>query len=161
MFRVTSVERERAAESGTVAGTMSALVRRITVGLAVLAAAVPAGASASAPMMGGLSGTWSGSIGGASSSSVKPLHIVITINAAQTGGSWEISPSCRGPLTLQSISNGYHHYLRHLAHGSTCAGGDVDCVMRSGANVYDSVTSHLGGAYDVSGTLRPVRMKKR
>ena len=38
--------------------------------------------------------------------------------------------------------------------GATCAGGDVDCLERVGANLYDAVTSHLGGAYDLSGALR-------
>ena len=66
----------------------------------------------------------------------------------------EISATCRGPLTLDSISGGYHHYLRKLARGATCAGGDIDCLKRAGANLYDSVTSHLGGEYDSAGTLR-------
>jgi hypothetical protein len=79
------------------------------------------------------------------------------VTANETGGSWELSATCHGPLTLDSISNGYHHHLRKLARGSTCTGGDVDCLKRVGANVCDAVTSHLGGAYDSSGTLRRVR----
>jgi len=82
--------------------------------------------------------------------------MVIAVNAHETGGSRRVSAACQGPLTLQSISNGYHHYLRRLARGATCAGGDVDCLKRAGAKLYDAVTSHLGGAWDSSGTLRRV-----
>jgi hypothetical protein len=97
-----------------------------------------------------LTGTWSGVISGHSSGN----RIVIVVNARETGGSWRLSATCHGPLTLSSISSGYHHYLRKLAPGATCAGGDVDCLKPAGANVYDAVTSRLGSAHDVSGTLR-------
>ena len=80
---------------------------------------------------------------------------MIVVNARETGGSWRLGATCHGPLTLNSISNGYHHYLRKLAPGAACAGGDVDCLKRVGANLYDAVTSHLGNADDLSGTLRP------
>ena len=113
-------------------------------------------ALARTPRPGPLSGTWSGYITG---SGAARKHITISINAAETGGSWRISATCAGPLRLDSISSGYHHYLRKLARGSTCAGGDIDCLKRAGANIYDSVTSHLGGAWDVSGTLRRVRSR--
>ncbi|HTP21978.1 MAG TPA: hypothetical protein VMJ65_20395 [Solirubrobacteraceae bacterium] len=105
---------------------------------------------------GPLTGTWSGLIAG---SGVPHQHILISVNAKQNGGSWKLSNTCRGPLTLDSISGGYHHYLRKLARGSTCAGGDIDCLKRVGSNVYDSVTSHKGGEYDEGGTLRRVRTK--
>jgi hypothetical protein len=118
------------------------------------AAAVPGEAR---PAHGGrLTGTWSGYIAG---SGVKRQHILIVVNARQTGGSWRISSTCQGPLTLDSISGGYHHYRRKLARGSTCHGGDIDCLKRVGANVYDAVTSHRGGEYNVTGTLRRVRAK--
>jgi len=103
-----------------------------------------------------LTGTWTGELTGQPSSGVRGDRIVIAVNAAETGGSWKLSATCRGPLTLDSISNGYHHYLRRLAPGATCRAGDVDCIKPMGANLYDSVTSHLGGAYDLSGTLRRV-----
>jgi hypothetical protein len=112
------------------------------------AAAIPA--TASAPHRGPLTGSWSGYIAGQSG---KRQHIVIVINARESGGSWKLSNACQGPLTLDSISSGYHHYLQRLAHGAICAGGDIDCLKRAGANLYDSVTSHLGGAWDSSGTL--------
>jgi hypothetical protein len=51
----------------------------------------------------------------------------------------------------------YHHFRRHVARGANCAGGDVDCLKRAGAALYDAVTSHLGGAWDTSGTLKRVR----
>jgi len=102
-----------------------------------------------------LTGTWSGVISGQSSNGNRGGgRIVIVVNAGETGGSWRLSATCHGPLTLQSISNGYHHYVRKLAPGATCAGGDVDCLKRAGANLYDAVTSHLGSAHDLSGTLR-------
>ena len=82
------------------------------------------------------------------------MRIRIVVNAAETAGSWRISATCRGPLTLDSISGGYHHYLRKLARGSRGAGGDIDCLKRAGAGLYDAVTSHLGGEYDSAGTLR-------
>jgi hypothetical protein len=105
---------------------------------------------------GPLSGTWSGVIAGQPGSHVPRQHIRITVNARETGGSWKLSATCQGPLTLDSVSNGYHHYLRKLAPGSECSGGDIDCLKRVGANVYDSVTSHRGGEYDQTGTLRRV-----
>jgi hypothetical protein len=136
---------------------MLAWIRRlIPLALAALLA-LPASAAFGKPSHGGpLTGTWSGYIAGTPGSGVKREHIRIVVNARQTGGSWEISPTCHGPLTLDSISNGYHHYLRKLARGATCAGGDIDCLKRAGADVYDAVTSHRGGAYDSSGTLRRV-----
>jgi hypothetical protein len=105
---------------------------------------------------GQLTGTWSGYIAGTPGSGVKRQHIRVVVNARETGGSWRISATCYGPLTLESISNGYHHYLRKSARGATCASGDVDCLKRAGANVYDAVTSRRGGEYDSSGTLRRV-----
>ena len=133
---------------------MIARVRRLvpiaTAGTcAVIAAAAFAHTSAGGP----LTGTWSGDIAG---NGVARQHIVIVVNARQSGGSWRLSATCHGPLTLDSISNGYHHYLRRRGKGVTCATGDIDCLKRVGANVYDAVTSHRGGAYDVSGTLRRV-----
>lgn len=100
-----------------------------------------------------LTGTWAGEITGRPGSGVRGARIVIVVNAGETGGSWKVSATCQGPLTLDGVSNGYHHYLRKLSGGATCAGGDVDCLERVGANLYDAVTSHLGGAYDLSGTL--------
>lgn len=131
------------------------LWRRLAPLALIACIAMPVGVtSASMMKRGALSGTWSGWLAAVPAKGIRRLHITITVNSAQTGGSWKISNVCQGPLTLQSISSGYHHYLRHLAHGSSCAGGDIDCLMRMGANMYDSVTSHLGGAYDTSGTLR-------
>jgi hypothetical protein len=128
-------------------------MRRLVV--LVVAAAICAGAASSAPAGTAtgepLAGTWTGMIAGHPG-----YRMLVVVNAHETGGSWRISATCRGPLTLQSISNGYHHYLRRLAPGATCAGGDVDCLKRDGANLYDAVTSHRGGAWDTSGTLRRV-----
>jgi hypothetical protein len=102
-----------------------------------------------------LTGTWSGYLTGGGSRQ----RIVIVVNARETGGSWKLSASCYGPLKLDSISNGYHHYLRKRGRGATCAGGDIDCLRRVGANVYDAVTPRSGVAWGSSGTLRRVRRK--
>lgn len=100
---------------------------------------------------GSLAGTWTGLLTGSSQSARE--HIVIVVNAAENAGTWKLSTTCHGRLTLESVSSGYHHYRRRLAAGATCAGGDVDCLMRVGVNLYDTVTPHPGGAA-VSGTLR-------
>jgi hypothetical protein len=136
---------------------VSVWIRRLVV--LVIALCVGAYASVAAgrpPRNGRLSGTWSGYVAGPPGSQVQRHRIRIVVNARETGGSWRISATCHGPLTLDSISNGYHHYLRRLAPGATCAGGDVDCLKRMGADVYDAVTSHIGGEYDSGGTLRRV-----
>ena len=105
---------------------------------------------------GPLTGTWTGEIAGRLSGGVRGNRIVVVVNVSETGGSWKLGTTCRGPLTLDSISNGYHHYRRKLVPGATCRGGDVDCLKRIGSNLYDAITSHLGSAYDLSVTLRPV-----
>jgi hypothetical protein len=128
--------------------------------LVVVAAACAATTASSlgSPVRGGpLTGTWSGFIAGQPGSGVKRQHIVITVNAQQSGGSWKLSNACYGPLRLDSISNGYHHYLRKPARGVRCRGGDIDCLKRAGANVYDAVTARRGGEYDSSGTLHRSR----
>ena len=136
---------------------MSVWLRRLLpLFVAVLVAVTAIVAFGKSPHSRRLTGTWAGYIAGKPGSGVKRQHIHIVVNAKQTGGSWKISAACRGPLKLDSISNGYHHYLRNLARGSTCAGGDIDCLKRAGANVYDAITSHKGGEYDSSGTLRRV-----
>jgi hypothetical protein len=106
--------------------------------------------AARASRRGPLSGTWVGAIG--SGSSRRPM--TITINATESRGSWRMSARCYGTLTLDSISGGYHHFRRHAARGASCAGGDVDCLKRFGSELYDAVTSHLGGSWDTSGTFR-------
>jgi hypothetical protein len=105
---------------------------------------------------GKLTGTWSGYIAGVPGSGIKRQHMRVVVNARETGGSWKISSTCYGALKLESISDGYHHYFRKLAHGATCASGYVDCLEPDGANIYDAVTSPRGDAYDSGGTLRRV-----
>ena len=132
----------------------------------LLSAAVAMAGYAAAPVSGAtilagnrsepLAGTWAGEIAGQPGSGVRAVRIVIVVNARETGGSWTLSATCHGRLTLDSISGGYHHYLRHLVPGAACAGGDVDCLELVGATLYDTVSSHLGGAYDLSGMLRRV-----
>jgi hypothetical protein len=132
---------------------MMAWSRRLLPLVALAICAAPAATALGASSHGGpLTGTWSGSLSGRTHQ-----HIVIVVNAKQNGGSWRVSATCYGPLTLDSISNGYHHYLRKRGRGSACPGGDVDCLKRAGPNVYDAVSTRLGGAYVSDGTLRRVR----
>ena len=121
-------------------------MRRLLPLVVVAICAAAAGSALAGNQAQPLAGTWSGVISGHGSTSAR---ILIVVNARETGGSWRLSASCHGPLALQSISGGYHHYIRKVAAGATCAGGDVDCLKRAGANVYDAVTSRLGGAHDV------------
>jgi len=128
--------------------------RRLLPLVIVATCAVAAAAALANTTHGGpLTGTWSGYL----TAGGKRRHIVIVVNARETAGSWKLGATCYGPLKLDSISYGYHHYLRKRGRGATCAGGDIDCLKRAGANLYDAVTSRLGGAWDSSGTLRRVR----
>ena len=141
---------------------MSARIRRravllaavlCTVGTASAFAATTSRGLARVSHRGSLSGNWVGYIG----SGASRQRMAITINARETAGTWRLSARCYGRLTLDSISDGYHHYRRHAASGVSCAGGDVDCLKPAGADLYDAVTSHLGGSWDTSGTLKRVR----
>ena len=140
-------------------GTLPGLIKSrglLLLAVAGIFAAASGGALGTTTRRGPLTGTWSGVIAGHPGSGVGRQHIRITINARETGGRWRLSGTCHGRLTLDSISNGYHHFRRRLAQGSTCQGGDIDCLKPAGANVYDAVTSHRGGEYDASGTLHRV-----
>jgi hypothetical protein len=132
-------------------GQMRLLALLSAAAIFVVAPTIAAGATRH---RGPLTGTWTGAIGG---SGTRPVHIVIVVNAAQTRGSWRLSATCHGSLTLDSISDGYHHYLRHFAGTGDCAGGDIDCLKRVGANVYDAVTSRHSGEYGTGGTLHRAR----
>lgn len=125
---------------------------------AALASAPGAVGSAATARSGPLTGTWSGTLSGSVGGSVRHERIRIVVNARENGGSWTVSASCHGRLTLDSISNGYHHYRRHVASGApaSCHGGDVDCLMRMGAGLYDTVTPRPDG-WGRNGTLRRVR----
>lgn len=103
-----------------------------------------------------LSGTWKGTLSGPAGAGIHRERIVIVVNARESAGRWHVSSTCHGRLTLDSVSGGYHHYRRRVASGASCRGGDVDCLMRVGAKLYDSVTPRRGG-YARSGTLRRVR----
>jgi hypothetical protein len=130
----------------------------LLIGVTVAAgySASPGAAGAAPGNYGGtLAGTWAGVLTG-SSGGGRDERIVIVVNAAESAGTWKLSTMCHGRLTLDGVSGGYRHYRRRLSAGATCAGGDVDCLMRVGANLYDSVTPHPGGAA-LSGTLRRVR----
>ena len=131
------------------AGWVPEPLRLIVVVCAVATTAAGARGAPSGP----LTGMWSGVIAGGGARQ----HIVIVVNAGETAGSWKLGATCYGPLKLDSISNGYHHFVRKRGRGARCSGGDIDCLKRAGANVYDAVTSRPGGGYDVSGTLHRAR----
>lgn len=102
-----------------------------------------------------LAGTWTGAISGHPG-----YRITIVVDARETGGSWRISATCHGPLTLDGISSGYHHYRRRLAPGASCVRGivgAVDCLKPAGANLDDAVTAAPNGGWGASATLRRVR----
>ena len=133
---------------------------RVLVSPIAAAAVIAAGGSSAAARdavrsshRGPLSGAWAGYLGAGSTRQ----RMAITINARETRGTWRISASCYGTLTLDSISGGYHHFRRRAAGAASCQGGDVDCLKRMGAELYDAVTSHLGGAWDTGGAFKRVR----
>lgn len=138
--------------------TPARAARLLVVGALLAGASAATGSAATTRASGSaaLSGTWSGVLNGSVGGSARRERIRIVVNARETGGSWKVSGSCYGTLTLDSISNGYHHYRRHVAPHATCPGGDVDCLQRVGTRVMDSVTPRAGG-WGRSGTLRRVR----
>jgi hypothetical protein len=105
---------------------------------------------------GPLAGTWTGVLSGSVGGKIRRERIRIVVNAHQSAGRWKVSPVCHGSLTLDSVSGGSHHYRRRVASDASCIGGDIDCLWRTGANLYDSVTPRPGG-YARSGTLHRVR----
>jgi len=105
-----------------------------------------------------LTGTWTGTLTGSARGSIHQERILIVVNTHESAGSWKVSPTCHGSLTLDSISGGYHHYRRRVASGGSCLGGDIDCLMRTGAKMYDSVTPRPGG-YALTGSLHRVRSR--
>jgi hypothetical protein len=142
------------ARASRLAFAIALLLIGVTVGAGFAASPEAAGA-APGDHNGALAGTWVGVLAG-SSGSVRNERIVIVVTADESAGTWKLSTTCHGRLSLDSVSGGYHHYRRRLSPGATCAGGDVDCLTRLGASLYDSVTPHPGGAA-LSGTLRRVR----
>jgi hypothetical protein len=129
------------------------------VALAVIVAVlVTAAVSSASSKHGSLTGTWSGYMNRAygAGTQTKRHRLTIVVNASERGGSWKVSNSCRGPLKLQSISDGFHHYTEELTKGSKCAGGGVDCLERAGAALYDEFQSAPGTQYVSDGTLRRV-----
>ena len=134
------------------------VVAALLVGATATAFAATPGVASTARVSrsGPLTGTWKGTLVGSAGGSIRRERIVIVVNARQNAGRWQVSSTCHGSLTLESVSGGSHHYRRRVASGASCAGGDIDCLWRTGATVYDSVTPRPGG-YARSGTLHRVR----
>jgi hypothetical protein len=129
-------------------------VQRILVAAVVLAALTATASSAAAPVAsrGPLTGTWKGVL----TNGTRKEPLTITIGGAEKAGTWKVSASCHGKLSLDSISGGSHHFLRHVAAGATCAGGDIDCLWTQGKSIYDNVTPRTGG-WSRNGTLHRVK----
>jgi hypothetical protein len=129
-------------------------MRRLLVIAAVVAGLTATASSAATPRAahGPLSGTWKGVL----TNGTRNEHITLTIGPAEKFGTWKVSASCHGKLSLDSISGGSHHFLRHLAPGSSCAGGDIDCLWPQGKGIYDNVTPRANG-WSRNGTLHRVR----
>jgi hypothetical protein len=144
--------------ASTRATRLLAAITAVFVAAAVTAgfAATPGMARTSVSRSGVLSGTWKGTLSGSAGGSIRRERILIVVNARQNGGRWKVSTTCHGSLTLDSVSGGSHHYRQRVAAGASCPGGDIDCLWRTGANVYDSVTPRPGG-YAFSGTMHRVR----
>jgi hypothetical protein len=145
--------------------TSASATRLFFVIAAVLVGAIAAAGSTATSSMasttrvsraGVLTGTWKGTLSGSAGGSIHQERIAIVVNSRESGGRWQVSPTCHGKLTLDSVSGGYHHYRRRVASGASCLGGDIDCLMRIGANIYDSVTPRPGGN-GLNGTLHRVR----
>ena len=79
---------------------------------------------------------------------------MIVVDRGEKAGTWQIGPSCAGPLRLKNISNGFHHYYRVQTANAGCAPPGVDCLERSGAQMTDVFMPNSGK--DVSYTMRRV-----
>ena len=133
---------------GAVVGSRAMLTwtRRLLPLVAVMVCIVATSTVAARTTRGGpLTGTWSGYIAGKAGSGVKRQHIVVVVNAKETGGSWKLSAACYGPLTLDSISNGYHHYMRRRGRGVKCAVGDIDWLVSVDSTIVRA-HQHAAGA---------------
>jgi hypothetical protein len=128
-------------------------MRRLLVAAIVIAGMTATASSAATPHVtkGPLTGTWKGVLTGTRNGATRQEPLTITINNAQTAGTWKVSPGCKGTLTLDGISGGSHHYLRHVSSTSTCHPGDIDCLW-PGKTAYDNVTPRPNG-WNRSGTL--------
>lgn len=129
-------------------------MRRLLVIAALLAGmtATASTAQSARSAHGPLTGKWTGVL----TDGTQTERITFTVNGKQNAGTWKVDASCHGTLTLDSISGGSHHFLRHISSDSTCAGGDIDCLSRTGKKVFDNVTPRQGG-WSRSGTLHRVR----
>jgi hypothetical protein len=138
------------------------LIAVLVVSTAAVDSAATAGTAPANHAGGGasLTGTWKGVLSGSYDGSARTQRIRITINTRHTAGRWKVNATCYGRLTLDAISDGSHHYLRHKARGTSasCLGGDIDCLWPHGATIYDNVTPRPGG-WSRAGTLKRVRTK--
>lgn len=84
-----------------------------------------------------ISGTWAGTIQGSSSQ-----KLTVEVNNGERKGTWSVSASCHGTLSLKNISNGFHHFNRVVASGATCDDAGVDCLKRDGSQLLDEYQSN-------------------
>jgi len=100
----------------------------------VLAIVPGAGANAAATR---ITGKWSGTVAGGAAPTEQ---LTVAVKAGESKGTWSVSASCHGTLVLKNISEGFHHFNRIAATGTTCSGGSgsgVDCLKRNGSRVLD------------------------
>jgi hypothetical protein len=105
--------------------------------IGVLALVTSAGASHSPTA---IAGKWSGTVAG--------RLLTVKVAPKEERGTWSLSATCHGILKLESISNGFHHFYRIAAAGTTCAPsetGGVDCLMREGSALLDLYAAPEGG----------------
>jgi hypothetical protein len=82
-------------------------------------------------------GTWTGTVRGSAAPSE---HLTVKVLSGERRGTWSVSASCHGTLVLKNISEGFHHFNRIAATGTTCSGGSgsgVDCLKREGSRLLD------------------------
>jgi hypothetical protein len=128
-------------------------VRYVIVLVAVLGAtsfiAIVPGANAKKTPT-GLVGTWSGTLQSSGE------QLTLTVARREQKGTWKLSPTCYGTLSLESISNGYHHYNRIASPEASCTAGGVDCLWREGSRQVLDLYVPAEGA-ESSGLLARVR----
>jgi len=124
--------------------------------VAVVAVSVIVAFGKTSPQRGGSPAPGVATSPGNPGSGLRRHHIRIVINARQTGGSWKDQLQLPRALTLDSISNAYPPLSPQVGARRDLRRRRRRRLKRAGASVYDAVTSHLGGEYDRSGTLRRV-----
>jgi len=89
-------------------------------------------------------GTWSGYITPSPGSHASRQRFFVVVDPGERAGRWRIGARCSGTLSLENISDGYHHFYRLAGANAGCAPLGVDCLKRAGAQVEDVFSSGSG-----------------